>query len=152
MKRGQSALEYLVTYGWAILAIVIIAAVLWYTGVFNPERFRGGKEGTGFSVFTYSDHVISTTNVTVVLGNSVGRAITVVAAGTQVNGVDCQDNLPQNVAPTGLVTITCSNSGGAVVTGPAGSGYDVGVSIAYTDSQSGLSHVDTGGRVRGKIE
>ncbi|MBI3588767.1 hypothetical protein HY095_06225 [Candidatus Micrarchaeota archaeon] len=27
-SRGQSALEYLVTYGWAILAIVIIGAAL----------------------------------------------------------------------------------------------------------------------------
>lgn len=38
MKRGQSALEYLVTYGWAILAIVIIAAVLWYFGVFSQPK------------------------------------------------------------------------------------------------------------------
>ena len=39
-KRGQSALEYLVTYGWAILAIVIVAAVLWLSLIHISEPTR----------------------------------------------------------------------------------------------------------------
>src|SRR3989344_3962590 len=84
--RGQSALEYLVTYGWAILAIVIIAAVLWYTGVFNPSKFRGGNECGGFGSFTCIDQVITTTSATIVLGNSVGRTIT--AGNVSIVGTD----------------------------------------------------------------
>ncbi len=34
-KRGQAAMEYLTTYGWAILIIVIVLAALIYMGVFN---------------------------------------------------------------------------------------------------------------------
>ncbi len=34
--KSQSALEYLMTYGWAILIIVIVAAVLDAMGIFNP--------------------------------------------------------------------------------------------------------------------
>lgn len=34
-KRGQAAMEYLMTYGWAILVIVIVLAALLYLGVFN---------------------------------------------------------------------------------------------------------------------
>lgn len=35
MKKGQTAMEYLMTYGWAILIILIVGAVLAYYGVFN---------------------------------------------------------------------------------------------------------------------
>lgn len=34
-KKGQAATEFLMTYGWAILAIVIVAAVLWNMGIFK---------------------------------------------------------------------------------------------------------------------
>ncbi len=37
-KRGQGALEYLMTYGWALLIIAIAGLVLWKLGVFKPVR------------------------------------------------------------------------------------------------------------------
>ena len=37
--RIQSAMEYLMTYGWAILIIAIVLGVLYYLGVFNPANF-----------------------------------------------------------------------------------------------------------------
>ena len=36
-KRSQSALEYMMTYGWAILIIVIVAVVLYSMGIFSPS-------------------------------------------------------------------------------------------------------------------
>ncbi len=48
MRRSQSALEYLMTYGWSILVIVIVAAVLYGMGVFNP-RASFSSSITGFS-------------------------------------------------------------------------------------------------------
>jgi len=35
--RGQAAMEYLMTYGWALLIIVIVFAALLYMGVLNPQ-------------------------------------------------------------------------------------------------------------------
>jgi hypothetical protein len=35
MRKGQTAMEYLMTYGWAILIIMVVVAVLFYLGVFN---------------------------------------------------------------------------------------------------------------------
>ena len=35
-KRGQAAMEFLMTYGWAILAAIIAIAALAYFGVFSP--------------------------------------------------------------------------------------------------------------------
>jgi len=36
-KKGQSAMEYLMTYGWAILIILIAIGALFYLGVFSPS-------------------------------------------------------------------------------------------------------------------
>jgi len=32
--KGQTALEYLITYGWAVLIILVVLAVLYYYGAF----------------------------------------------------------------------------------------------------------------------
>jgi len=38
-KKSQEAIEFLMTYGWAILAGVIAIAVLIYFGVFSPNNY-----------------------------------------------------------------------------------------------------------------
>jgi len=39
-KRGQTAVEFLTTYGWAIMIIVIVVAVLAGIGVFNQQNIK----------------------------------------------------------------------------------------------------------------
>ncbi len=65
-RKGQGAMEYLMTYGWAILVVMIVGIVMWQLGIFNPsgtqsitmQGFGAVKPqlaGTGFSsdgVFT----------------------------------------------------------------------------------------------------
>ena len=36
-RKGQSATEYLMTYGWAIFAIVVVAGILWNIGLFGER-------------------------------------------------------------------------------------------------------------------
>ena len=38
-KRGQAALEFLTTYGWAFLVILVMIGALAYFGVLDPTRF-----------------------------------------------------------------------------------------------------------------
>ena len=38
-RKGQAAMEFLMTYGWAILAAVVAIGVLAYFGVFSPGRY-----------------------------------------------------------------------------------------------------------------
>lgn len=40
-RSGQASLEYLFTYGWAFLAILLTIGSLAYFGVFNLDNFRG---------------------------------------------------------------------------------------------------------------
>jgi uncharacterized protein (UPF0333 family) len=36
-KRGQVAMEFLLTYGWAIIVILLVVAALWMLGIFNSS-------------------------------------------------------------------------------------------------------------------
>lgn len=49
--RLQSAMEYLMTYGWALLAIAVVLAVLALIGVFNPLTFSPKAEPGACSVY-----------------------------------------------------------------------------------------------------
>lgn len=42
-KRSQAALEFLMTYGWAILMMLIVIGALAYFDVLNPENFLQPK-------------------------------------------------------------------------------------------------------------
>ncbi len=73
VKRAQSALEYMMTYGWAILIIVIVAAVLYSMGIFSPSS-SVSSTSSGFSPFTPTATVCnaSTTGTSLAVAFSVG--------------------------------------------------------------------------------
>ncbi|MCL5976279.1 MAG: hypothetical protein M1580_01640 [Candidatus Parvarchaeota archaeon] len=64
MAKGQSALEYMMTYGWAILIIVIVAVILYSMGIFNP-RASVTAGSSGFSPFAASAAVCDGSGLTV---------------------------------------------------------------------------------------
>ncbi len=65
-KRSQSALEYMMTYGWAILIIVIVAVILYSMGIFNPSSSIT-TTSIGFSPFTVSSTVCSQAGLSVAI-------------------------------------------------------------------------------------
>src|SRR3989344_8345070 len=68
-RKGQGALEYLMTYGWALLIIVVVGAALFALGVFSPQTREGC---TGFAYFQYSNIVFygnDSVRLTVINGN-----------------------------------------------------------------------------------
>jgi hypothetical protein len=42
-KKGQAALEFLMTYGWAILVVLVVMGALSYFGVLNPTNLLPEK-------------------------------------------------------------------------------------------------------------
>ena len=57
-KRGQAALEFLMTYGWAILVVLVVIGALSYFGVLNPKMLMPEK-CTLPSGFSCEDHLIT---------------------------------------------------------------------------------------------
>ena len=49
--KAQSAMEYLMTYGWAILVIAVVLGVLYSLGVFNPLNFAPKAQPGSCQVF-----------------------------------------------------------------------------------------------------
>ncbi len=127
--KSQSALEYMMTYGWAILIIVIVAGVLYSFGVFNPSSSASATI-TGFSGLG-SPQALCMANggLRLQLGNNIGQTINVTRINVTSNGVT-ETVLPnQTISPQGTyifyVPNVCGNS--------AGTRYSFTSSVTYTE-------------------
>lgn len=82
MRKGQSAMEYLMTYGWAILVIIIVIAVLFYIGVLNPRNVTptACTFPPGISCASYKLDINNTLSLRI--GQSLGHRI-------NVTGINC---------------------------------------------------------------
>jgi hypothetical protein len=129
-KKGQGAMEYLMTYGWAILVVIIVGVVLWQMGVFSG----GGSSATTFTGFWAVKPVewscASGTNViTVTVTNGAGGMITGVDVTADGDAGAC---LPTSVAAGGTIVCTTTSSSGECATVTSGATYTSDVSISYT--------------------
>ncbi len=75
--RGQGAFEYMVSYGWAILIVIVLGILLFSLGVLNPTQTPAA---TGFVVlrpiswsFTGGDYY--TSNVSIAMANVAGTNV-----------------------------------------------------------------------------
>ncbi len=76
MSKSQSALEYMMTYGWAILIIVLVAAVLFSFGIFNPTtNVTSTPLITGFSDVPVTTAVANNSFFKIAITNQYGQTI-----------------------------------------------------------------------------
>lgn len=77
--RGQAALEFLSTYGFAFLIILVMIGALAYFGVLNPQRFLPERCVFGNEV-SCRDFMLQRTgtgaDVSFFLGNNIGNTMT----------------------------------------------------------------------------
>jgi len=148
MKKGQSSLEYLMTYGWAILVILIVGVLLWQMGVLGiGKSTTSGK--SGFSQIRPLDwYLKSTGELSVVLINDAGTILKLesVSAELQSGGKGiCGDPTPtlpiEPFRPAQSVGIKLSN---CPVTSMTGDYYRANVTISYYNPASGLPHTSVG--------
>jgi len=70
--KAQSAMEYLMTYGWAILIVAVVLGALYSLGVFNGSAFLG-TSCIAASGFYCTNPILSTGGVlTVTIGQATG--------------------------------------------------------------------------------
>ncbi len=101
MKKSQAALEFLMTYGWAFLVILVMIGALAYFGVLNPKKLLPEK-CTVPAGFTCDEYQITTTGVKIILTNNQGGAIN---ANSAVLSGDYTFNGTADVAPTTLIGV-----------------------------------------------
>ena len=134
-RKSQAALEFLMTYGWAILVVLVAVGALAYFGVLSPDKFLPAK-CTLQSGIACIDHKATATTVQVVIQNSLGydlSAITVKAGSCGTSST------PATLAngDKGTYTITCS---------PAllGTKYNEQLNFSYTITETGIAHNNVG--------
>ncbi len=93
MKKGQTAMEYLMTYGWAILIILIVGAVLAYYGIFNPAALtpKGGCTSGSLYIASTDWFYDPSGNVTIRIENRAGQDVNLSNVSGTVAGL-MQDN------------------------------------------------------------
>ena len=154
--KSQSALEYLMTYGWAILIIVIVAVILYSMGLFNPSSSITFTS-SGFSPFTVSSS----------LCNNLGYKIAVLAGPIPNNANSLTISKVYLTSATGAnattasytlknpVTLKSGQSATILIPNVACNAVNVHYSISaniqysYTASTLGLQTVNTTGTVAG---
>ena len=136
-KKSQAALEFLMTYGWAVLVVLVVIGVLAYFGVLSPDRFLPSK-CTLPSGIACLDHVASSTDLAigVTLKNSLGyelSSVTVRASGctTADNQGTMRNGDQRTFTPSGC-TLT------------SGQRYSGQLNVTYTNADTGISHTAQG--------
>ena len=79
-KTAQAAMEFLMTYGWAILVVLVVIGALSYFGVLSPATLLPEKCAFPVSV-SCVDHTVSGTGITLMLQNGAGRDMLIRGVG-----------------------------------------------------------------------
>lgn len=148
-KRGQSALEYLMTYGWALVVIVIAVAAL--VVLINPSTIQGNQCDAKFGPFTVSQSQVTTTTTQLVLVNQTGQGVTFTNASMDGTSAGAATYADTNAIMTGSTTMTPNETGTLTLThDPLGNGsYSVEYTLTYDAGQ--LDDVTATGSCRGTI-
>ncbi|MBD3387393.1 MAG: hypothetical protein GF416_00380 [Candidatus Altiarchaeales archaeon] len=156
-RRGQGAMEYLMTYGWAILVVMIVGIVMWQLGIFN----MGGTTVTATGFAKIKPQLAGTGLTTAgvfksIFTNGVGTTIIVHNGGSTepsiTDGTTACTSFtvnPETVSAGQNFVLTASGC----ATGEPGEVYDLTVSIPYTVSIGTTSsfHRESGS-IRGPME
>ena len=76
-NKAQAAFEFLSTYGWALLVILIMIGALAYFGILNPGKVLPNRCYFG-PEFSCVDHQINTDGFKLKLRNSIGSSVNIV--------------------------------------------------------------------------
>jgi hypothetical protein len=166
--RGQSSLEFLMTYGWVLLIILVALVVMWQWGLFTlDQRVEPGSFGFwGIVVAQGNDFVLDqygTLHVSLI--NNAGANLTVVSCNVTIDMQmvecnPCKDANPSLRLP-GTSTRACVIPPGQIRTlylndplwrDSPGKRFDATILIRYNDSRIPDNIHQSSGRIWGTIE
>ena len=153
-RKGQAAMEFLMTYGWAILVVLAAIAALAYFGVLSPSTLL--PERTTFTApLANVDSALIENDGTVEIAfrNNVGTTITILNATGTYNGTDDCLN-PTSL--TGDVDTPIGNGEGFLIawncsSGSTGDRFKAGLTFSYINQDTDQTRKHTG-TVSGKYQ
>lgn len=148
MLKLQSAMEYLMTYSWALLVIAIIVATMMALGLFNPGVFTNTQctFPAGFSCI----NIFLATNGLLSL-----NLLQITTAPLNISAMGCNSNSTlshmQSILnpPTNQIKLNVGSnytfhfscySGVNIITPSTGTSFSGYVFVNYTETVTGLPH------------
>ena len=149
MRKGQAAMEFLMTYGWAILVVLAAIGALAYFGVLSPDRFLPDKctANPPFSCTQYKISGGASPTIAFNLQNSAGVDMASVSVYLTCNTPSTSGSGLANWTNGGVlangnpatITYTCANDNVL-----AGSRWKGNFSVVYQKSGETVTHTSTG--------
>ena len=135
-------MEFLMTYGWAILVVLVAIGALAYFGVLSPDKLLPSK-CTLQSGIACLDFRVASGQIQISIQNGLGYDMSAITVATALCGTSSS---PATIAngEKGTYTVTCGSA-------LSGSKYNGELNVTYTLSDTGLSHINRGSIVS-KIE
>ena len=158
-KKGQAAMEFLMTYGWAILVVLIAIGALAYFGVLNPSKFLPNSctiaPGVACTEFKATN---TNSNITLILSNGKGvdlnfTGVTFRASASQsCSALSPGASVTIADGGTGAISIANCNAQAAGMVGSVGSRLKADISLTYIESGSTLGQRVFSGSMVTKVE
>jgi hypothetical protein len=138
--RLQSAMEYLMTYGWAILIIAVVLVALFALGIFGGSPLAttcipsSGFQCTGV---TFNRGIIGNYpagNVVFTVGQSTGVNWIIANVFYVPDGTALIGGVPSTIPASGLTTNLVTEGSGNVIVGGLASGQTAQVSLGVNNT------------------
>ncbi len=144
--KSQSAMEYLTTYGWAILIVGIVLSVLYASGFFSPN-VTPECIFPDFSCLSFSLSGTGSLNINIAPNNIVYPInITAVGcniAGSLTNMTTLSPEVTLSPEENYSTTVSCYDNG-TIFSGSTGSVYEGYFVVRYIDTQNGFPFTELG--------
>ena len=141
-RKSQAALEFLMTYGWAILVVLVAVGALAYFGVLNPDRFLPSRctLPAGIACIDFiavNPFGVGNGYITVSIKNSLGYDISnVVFKASSCTDTDSISSIKNGQDPVQLSATSCTISSGGKYSGE--------INVSYTNADTGIAHTSRG--------
>lgn len=133
-KKGQAALEFLMTYGWAILAAIIVIGSLGSYFYFNQE----GSSSLFVNAPFYGVAASATENtVNLEIANKGGETLSSVTINITGKGCTQDTSFDGSSSSPQIITLTCTDAN-------AGTSFSGDIVVTYLRPGSSLPLTSTG--------
>ena len=144
-KKGQAALEFLTTYAWAFVVILVMIGALAYFGVLKPQKLLPDRcvFNAGFDCQAAAIDNNGTMNIKV--KNNLGKVITITTIdltledGSAYGGCALSGSLPVNWVSENTTTLSWASCQAANAGFVRGEKAKVNVQIDYYDGRAGAT-------------
>ena len=138
MKKAQAAMEFLMTYGWAILVVLAAIGALAYFGVLSPDKFLPEKCTLPSGIACIDYRLASSSSLEVVIQNAQGNDMYDVTAGIETATENCSSAMTDLLdGQKSVFVIDCADD---IQKGK----FKTPLTVRYTRADSAMNHTKVG--------